>query len=120
MELEDSDFDCLFQDIPKEKLKEYSKILRKLEEPSKRELKDLERASFVKILRKVRKVDPESSFEILKKFYKEIGVSGGGYHKRYMKAADKALWRIEDLIEDEREFQSMMIAEMERICDKDD
>lgn len=120
MKLKDSDFDCLFQDTPKEKLEEYSKMVGKLNKPSKWELKRLEDESFAKMLRKIKKIGSNSSFKILKKFYKEISVPGRGYHERYIQAANKAIWRIDLVIQDNREYEAMMKNELRRICDKDD
>jgi hypothetical protein len=120
--MEDLEFDVLFQeDIPKDKLESYAKMIKKLpnNKPNKWELKYEEEQVFCKLLRKLNKVHREHRFKILHKFFNEIKGGGRGYHKKYMEAIDRAKWRIELSIQDSKDYDDMMEAELDRILEKD-
>ncbi len=119
--MKDLEFNLLFEDIPKEKLQTYVKMVKKLpnNKPSKGELKYREGQAFCKVLRKLNKVGESHRLRVLHKFFNEIRGGGGGYHKKYMKAIDRANWRIELIIQDGKEYDDMMSAELDRILEKD-
>ena len=117
----DLELDLLFGGIPKEKLESYTKMVRKLpnNEPNKWELKHKEEQVFCKLLRKLNKVCESQRFKILYKFFNESKGGGRAHHKKYMLAIDKAKWRIDLLIQDGKEYDYMMSAELDRILEKD-
>jgi hypothetical protein len=118
----DLDFDVLFrEDVPKEKLESYAKMIEKLpnNKPNKWELKYEEEKVFCKLLRKLNKVCESQRFKILNKFFNEMKGGGRAHHKKYMLAIDRAKWRIDFLIQDGKDYDSMMSAELNRILEKD-
>lgn len=116
----DLELDLLFRGISKEKLESYTKMVKKLpsNKPSKWELKREEEQVFCKLLRKLNKVCESQRFKILCKFFNEIK-GGRGHHKKYMLAIDRAKWRIDLLIQDRKDYDDMMSAELDRILEKD-
>jgi len=109
------------------KKEEYIKIATNLSKDSKQkpqkprswELKAEQEKTFSRALKRLKKVSGESRFRILHKFFNEIRGRGGGYHKKYMKAIDRINWRIDLIIEDNKEYEAMMEAEIARIIEKD-
>ena len=107
-------------DIPKERLEVYLKIAKALPpKPSKWELENLRDEVFSKMTRRLNKVDDSDKFKILHKFFNEIKGGGGNYHKKFIEAIDRANWRVNVILQEEREYRSMMSAELDRILDED-
>lgn len=110
--MSDLDFDTLSQeDIPKEKLESYAKMIEALSnKPTERDLREIEAKKFDELLEVLDAYITEYKIEVLTKFFKQVGKLKEGYHEKFMKLADKIITYETEEQEAEHEWIEYLLA----------